>query len=262
MTSDFAGSLKRILSASADAKAEARPIIYFAGVNTNPVCEAFAGLHVLESFADIRNLLDRHRPLFKSMCLDSGAYSVMTTGKSVSLREYIKFAKAHGGFYDFVASLDSIGGSAEENLVNLEKMRDAGIDAMPTYHSGEPVELLRKYCASSSRVGLGVVRPNGKMPPSASVREFLKSSFAEIPASVRVHGWGMTNYTNFPFHSVDSTTWLWEVKALLSTKGQGAEALACLTPRECIEIVQKKYLRYGKRQAWGDFNESNNLENL
>lgn len=225
-------------------------IVYFAGVNTNPLCDAFAGLPVLESFADVRGLLDRHRPQFSSMCLDSGAYSVMSTGISIDLRDFIAFAKQHGPAYDFVASLDSITGGVRANVENFKAMRAAGIDAMPTFHTGEPIELLRSYCKLSGRVGLGMKRPTGKMPPNAEVRAFLRASFAEIPPTVKVHGWGMTNYTDFPFWSVDSTTWLWEAKALMGVKGQGAEALGCLTPREIVEIVQKKYLRFAKRQNW------------
>lgn len=225
-------------------------IVYFAGVNTNPWCEAFVGLPVLESFADITRLMDRHRPRFSSMCLDSGAYSVMTTGVSISLREYISFAKQHGQFYDFVASLDSITGGVTENLTNWKAMREAGIDAMPTFHSGEDLDLLKAYCRISRRVGLGMKRPTGKMPPSSEVRAFLAQCFAVIPPDVKVHGWGMTNYTDLPFWSVDSTTWLWEMRALMATTGQGADALGCLTPRELVEIVQKKYLRFSKRQRW------------
>jgi hypothetical protein len=237
-------------------------ITYFAGVNTNPFCEAFAGLHVLESFADIVRLMDRHRPNFASMCLDSGAYSVMTTGKQIDLREYIAFAKQHGGFYDFVASLDSITGGVKANVENWRAMRDAGVDAMPTYHSGEPIELLTAYCKRTCRIGLGMQRPGGKWPANAIVRQFLRECFAVIPPTVKVHGWGMTNFTDFPFWSVDSTTWLWEMKALLGARGQGAEVIACLTPRELIEMVQKKYLRFSKRQKWEGFYESKDQQEV
>lgn len=238
-------------------------IVYFAGVNTNPLCEVFAGLPVLESFADIRGLMDRHRPRFSSMCLDSGAYSVMASGATIDLADFIAFAKQHGAAYDFVASLDSITGGVAANVENFKAMRSAGIDAMPTYHTGEPVELLRTYCRVSRRVGLGMKRPTGKMPPALEVRAFLRSAFAEIPPTVKVHGWGMTNYTDFPFWSVDSTTWLWEAKALMSVKGQGAEALGCLTPRELVEIVQKKYLRHAKQQSWkGLTNEGHDQQDV
>lgn len=230
-------------------------IVYFAGVNTNPFCDAFAGLHVLESFADSPRLLDRHRPNFASMCLDSGAYSVMTTGVHIDLNDYIAFAKQHGAFYDFVASLDSIEGGVRKNIENWRAMRLAGVDAMPTFHSGEPIDLLKKYCEHSGRVGLGMQRPGGKFPPNAVVRAFLRECFAVIPPTVKVHGWGMTNYTDFPFWSVDSTTWLWEYKALLGVHGQGSEVIACLTPNEIVQIVQKKYLRFGKRQLWEGFTQ-------
>lgn len=224
--------------------------VYFAGVTTNPLADAFHGFDVLESFANAPPLLNRHRPLFRSMCLDSGAYSVMHAGLHIDLQDYIGFAKQHGAAYDFVASLDDIEGGPDKNLENLKAMYAHEIDAMPTYHSGEPLSLLRWYCQRVPRLGLGMRRPTGLMPPAREVREFLRGAFACIPPTVKVHGWGMTDYIDFPFDSVDSTTWMWEMKALLAVKGQGAEAVQCLTPSEIIAIVQKKYLRQARRQLW------------
>jgi hypothetical protein len=220
------------------------PRIYFAGVNQSHWCDAFAGHRVLESYADVRALMDRYRPTFASMALDSGAYTEMTTGKAIDLAQYVDFCQAHGKFYDFIASLDSITGGPDVNLSNWRTMRDAGIDAVPTFHQGEPWSVLQDYCAGSAAVGLGFQRPiqNGET--------WLGECFSLIPERVRVHGWAMTSYTHFPFHSVDSRTWFFEVRALMGVEGQGASALDCLTPRELLEIVVKKYLRLPRRKLW------------
>lgn len=218
--------------------------IYFAGVNTSPLCEAFAGFRVLETFADIRRVLDRYRPTFKSMCLDSGAYSEMASGKAIDLEEYIDYCQQHGAFYDFIAALDSIAGGPDVNLKNWQRMLDRGVAAIPTYHQGEPWSVLQDYVKSSRMVGLGFQRPIKNAVP------YLTEAFSHIPDDVLVHGWGMTNYTQFPFHSVDSRTWFFEVQALKAVKGQGAASLRCLTNGELIEIVQKKYLRLARQCQW------------
>jgi len=194
--------------------------------------------------------MDRHRPLFAGTCLDSGAYSVAQTGKSIDLDAYIDFCKLHGAAYDFIASLDVIGGSPFDNWNNWQRMLRAGVPAVPTFHSDEDLDVLRAYVAESDRVGIGFIRKDGRLPPRAAVCKTLDKCFRIIPERVKVHGWGLTGFCDFPFWSVDSTTWLWEVKALLAVAGQGDHAIACLTPSELVEIVQKKYERLGKRQRW------------
>lgn len=220
------------------------PRIYFAAINTNPLANSFIGEHVLESFADVRPLMDRYRPLFKSMALDSGAFSEMTTGKPIDLGAFVDFCLAHGQFYDFVASLDSITGGVETNVRNWRHMLSRGVAAIPTFHQGEPWSLLADYCAEAPMIGLGFQRP------IKDGREWLTDCFARIPPTVRVHGWGMTNYTDFPFWSVDSRTWFFEVRDLLQSKGQGALSLRCLTMPELIEIVKKRYLRLPLAARW------------
>lgn len=220
------------------------PRIYFAGVAQHSWCDWFGGLHVLESFADVQGLMDRYRPTFASMCLDSGAFTEMTTGKPIDLGAYADFCLQHGHFYDFVASLDSIRGGVAANLANWQALKDRGVAAVPTFHQGEPMSLLRDYVASAPHIGLGFQRP------IENARAWLDECFGHISAGTRVHGWGMTSYTDYPFHSVDSRTWFHEARALLSVEGQGAEALRCLTQRELLEIVQKKYLRLSKRRRW------------
>lgn len=220
------------------------PRIYFAGVNQSHWCDSFQGLRVLESFADVRMLMDRYRPVFQSMALDSGAYTEMTTGRPIDLGEYVEFCHEHGRFYDFIASLDSITGGVDANLANWRTMRERGVQAVPTFHQGEPLDLLKGYCAESQMVALGFQRP------IKDAREWLDECFAVIPSEHLVHGWAMTSYTDYPFYSVDSRTWFFEVRAPMGVTGQGADALNCLTPRELVEIVQKKYLRQPARLKW------------
>lgn len=224
-------------------------IVYFAGVNTYHFCDAFLGRHVLETFADPRErLFGRYRAAFRSMALDCGAYSELTTGKPIDLHAYADFVAQHGEFYDWCASLDSIQGGVKQNLQNWQFLSDSGLDTMPTYHQGEPISVLEDYCSVTDRVGLGF---SGR--PITGARAFLDEAFSHIPSSVRVHGWAMTNYTaRYPFASVDSKTWLHELLALRSVvpELQKSFSLGHLTDGELIEIVQKKYDRLPRAEVW------------
>lgn len=221
------------------------PRIYFAGVAQHFWCDAFANHRVLESFADVQPLMDRYRPTFKSMCLDSGAYTEFTTGKAIDLEAYIDFCQSHGKAYDFIASLDSIMGGVEVNIKNWWEMKQRGVYAIPTFHQGEPMSVLADYCEDVTMIGLGFQRP------IKNAREWLDECFSVIPEKVLVHGWAMTSFTDYPFYSVDSRTWFHELRGLMSVEGQGAEAMKCLTQRELLDIVVKKYLRLPIRERWG-----------
>lgn len=222
------------------------PRVYFAGVAQHYWCSRFVGHRVLESFANVRPLMDDYRPVFQSMALDSGAYTEMTTGRPVDLGAYVAFCQQHGRFYDFIASLDSIQGGVKENQRNWQRMRDAGIDAVPTFHQGEPIEWLQELCSAAPMVGLGFQRPIEK---PADV-EWLETCFSNIPERVRVHGWAMTSYLQFPFWSVDSRSWFFEYRSLLSLKAQGAFAIREATPPELLQLVINAYVRRPAKRAW------------
>lgn len=231
------------------------PIIYFAGPAQHSLCSWMDGHHVLESFANLIDdgedgNLSRYRLTFKSMALDSGAYSNMTARRAgkpdkVTMEGYIAFAKAHGEFYDWCASYDDIEGGAPGNLRNWVACSAAGVPRlMPVFHQGEPWSLLEEYCAASPYVGLGFQRP---IKDDAA---WLDGCFARIPERAWVHGFAMTSYLRWPFRSVDSKTWLHELLDLMQTSGQGRKALRFLTQPEMLQIVLKKYQREWRDDRW------------
>ena len=192
----------------------------------------------------------RYRPTFASLMLDSGAFSEMTTGKPVDLAEYIAFASEHQAAYDTIVNLDVISGEVTERIdrsaKNLQAMRDAGIDALPVWHQGEPWSVLTDL-ASCGRVGVGLQRP------FRGIDEVLDGVFSRLPSSVRVHGFALANerYTGrYPFDSVDSATWVHELRALSALSGQGSEVLQFLTQGELLKLVVLKYQRLPMATAW------------
>lgn len=226
--------------------------IYLATPGTQLHAEMMGGCHVLESFAlkATQPWMERYRPTFASLMLDSGAFSAMTTGKPVDLDAYIAFALQHRRAYDAIINLDVISGDVKERVDagkrNLQTMRDRGLDPMPVFHQGEPWSVLLEL-AACGRIGLGVQRP------MRDVDRFLDDCFERLPPHVRVHGFALANerYTGrYPFASVDSATWVHELMALSAISGQGSDVLRYLTQGELLKLVIKKYERLPMASAW------------
>lgn len=201
------------------------------------------GQLVLESFADVRPLTDRYRGTWEGAILDSGAFTEMTTGKAIDLGAYTEFAQAHGQFYDAVINLDDIKGDVDKSLANLVHLQDAGVDAMPVFHQGEPSSLLEEMARDFDYLGVGFQRP------IKEAEHFLDGVWSCI-GDAKVHGFAMTSYmADYPFYSVDSTNWLWEVRGLLAINSQG-NPIRYLTPSELVAVVLKKYQRMPKAERW------------
>jgi hypothetical protein len=218
--------------------------VYFSGVNQHQWLEAMKGQLVLESFADIRPLTDRYRGTWAGGMLDSGAFTEMTTGRPIDLGAYTGFCQEHGSFYDAIINLDDIRGDVDKSLANLAHLRGAGVDAMPVFHQGEPWSVFEDMCSEFDYVGIGFQRP------IQEAERFLDGVWSRS-GDTKIHGFAMTSYMDgYPFYSVDSTSWLWEVKALLSLNSQG-NPLRYLTPSELVNIVLLKYQRMSKADRWG-----------
>ena len=226
--------------------------IYLATPGTQLHAEMMAGCDVLESFAlkATAPWMSRYRPTFRSLMLDSGAYSEMTTGKAVDLGAYIDFAVQHRAGYAEIVNLDVISGDVAERVdagkANLQKMRDAGLDPLPVFHQGEPWSVLAEL-ASCGKVGLGFQRP------IKDADGFLGECFSRLDRGVRVHGFAMASerFTRiYPFASVDSATWIHELKALSAITGQASDVLQFLTQGELLKLVLLKYERLPMATAW------------
>jgi len=227
-------------------------IVYLASPSNPLQADALCGAHVLESFGLYANKqwMVRFRPTFASLMLDSGAFTEMTSGKKIDRGQYIAFCQQHKAAYAKIVNLDVISGDVASRVDsgkrNLQAMMDAGIDALPVFHQGEPWSVLTEY-ASTGKVGLGFQRP------IKCADEFLDECFSRIQPSTKVHGFAMTNaeYTGrYPFDSVDSATIWYEYQALLSLSGQGSDVMQYQTPRELIEIILRKYHRLPMATAW------------
>jgi hypothetical protein len=140
----------------------------------------------------------------KSMILDSGAFSVFNSGKTIDINHFIHIAKTSGAGEVF--ALDDMV-SWQRSQMNTLKIWNAGIAAIPVYHMNEPIEYLDWCCKHS---------PCGKIALSSRIKtrpEWLAQMFGHIwkeHGPIKIHGFGMASSRALeaqPFDSVDASSW-------------------------------------------------------
>jgi hypothetical protein len=187
---------------------------------------------LLISYAYYKSLENHfNRLYFDTWILDSGAFTAWNAGKPVSLVEYIEFCKrVHDGEYPPVEiyGLDDIQ-DWKQTKRNVEAMWKAGVEAIPTYHVGEPPEVLRGYAKDYPKVALG-----GMVRKHSTVKEkFLDLSFA-VAWPKKFHAFGLDIerlLLKYPIHSADSSSWVskpcifgkWSKYGDLSWKGSNQD---------------------------------------
>jgi len=126
-----------------------------------------------------------------SVFLDSGAYSAMTKNTTIDIDKYINFCKDHESKVDMTACLDVIG-NAEASKDNYDIMTKAGLNVIPCYHTGEPIEILKYYCEKADYIAIG-----DQVSLKFRLRElynYLNNIFDTIPKGKKVHLFGVTNF--------------------------------------------------------------------
>ena len=142
-----------------------------------------------------------------SLFVDSGAYSVSTGKKKIKHTDYIDFIKRAKP--DLYASLDVIG-DPKASKINLLKEVKAGLNPIPTYHQGEPIELLEYYIDNFSYISLG-----GMVGTSSNkLKIFLDKAWSKIAKKrmdIKIHAFGNLGnlLKDYPFYSADGTHWLY-----------------------------------------------------
>jgi hypothetical protein len=218
---------------------EARVIVYLASPNTQQQAEHACDMPVLLSFAVWSGWMDRYQHTFSRLLIDSGAYTEHTTGKRIDIGAYRDWSSRWIEHADAVAGLDDISGDWRRSLENYEAVPHG----FPTYHETDPPELLSDLCAMAGERGrwLGL----GMLPETRQRRGgegWLRETLSAVPEGLHVHLWAGRAYTKFRrIDSVDSTNW-WRDAMQLRTLPDTSH----LTYGECLEIVVKKYQRWGR----------------
>ena len=156
-----------------------------------------------------------------NLFLDSGAFSAWTRNTEVSIHDYIAFIKQHQQYIDIYANLDVIAfgkhkqpdkDTAEATLKNQRIMEKAGLNPIPAFHYGEPMEYLQYYVEKYPYIALGIAgNTTTKLLP------WMEECFSQYICDkdgmpkVKVHGFAVTSLKlmlRFPWFSVDSTSWI------------------------------------------------------
>ncbi len=141
--------------------------------------------------------------------LDSGAFSAFTRNIEVDIDKYIEFIYKFKDRMTVYSVLDNIT-DWKKTQKNLEYMESKGVNPLPCYHYGEPIEILEKMVEKYEYIAIG-----GMVPISTKdLYPFLDMCFNIIcdsngNAKIKVHGFGMTTLQliqKYPWHSVDSTS--------------------------------------------------------
>jgi len=157
--------------------------------------------------------------------LDSGAFTAWTKWIEIDVRAYIRFIKRYGSYFDVITNLDVIPGicgqreycpeaiehAAAKSYENLQRMRDAGIDAIPVFHQGEELRWLERMLDDKEpRIGLSA----WKRQYRADIIGAFDNCFDMIAKRghplVKCHGFGMTSVLGchrYPWATCDSTRW-------------------------------------------------------
>jgi hypothetical protein len=211
--------------------------VYLASPCTQQQAEHVAGMPVLLSYACYGAWLEKgYHQSFSHILIDSGAYSEFTSGKAIDVNAYADWARRWEPHADAIAGLDDIRGDWRRSLRNYE----AFPGGFPTFHESDPPELLPDLVAMARerKQWLGF----GLLPPREGKERFVRETLARIPEGIHVHGWAMRRYTQCRrLDSVDSTNW-WRDAMQLRT----LRHLEHLTYGECLEIIVKRYQRWGR----------------
>jgi hypothetical protein len=140
---------------------------------------------------------------------DSGAFSAYTLGQPLDVTAYIVWAKQWQHRFTAIAGPDVIGdakATADGTYRMMEALPDATV--LPTFHVGDDWSWLDHWTSRCDYLALGGMVPYARAAPL--LRRWVVTAFSRIPATVRVHGFGLTTWSllrAFPWYSVDSSSW-------------------------------------------------------
>jgi hypothetical protein len=184
--------------------------IYYAGIAANVerlrLLRKFGGKRLMLTFAD-KHLYTKNMQRFKDqsfdIMLDSGAFSVLNSGKKICAWRYADYILEHN--INSYINLDVIG-DVKETQFNQNLLEDMGLNPIPVFHYGCSLEYLSDMCSEYPYICLGGTVGKKKMVK----KMFFGSIFRRFP-NHKFHGLGVNDFEvmrSYDFFSVDSTSWL------------------------------------------------------
>ena len=118
-------------------------IIYHGAINKDIQLVTDEKLHCLVTYAAYKKHI--WQPWWKNLFIDSGAFSVHNSGKTIDIEKYIEYLLEWESMSKKIvyASLDVIG-DAKEGMKNYKYLLKKKLNPIPTYHYGESIEVLKE----------------------------------------------------------------------------------------------------------------------
>lgn len=206
----------------------------------------------------------RDRMCVRDWALDSGAFSAKNRRKPVkiSLDGYIERCLKLLSEEDKpveIFSLDDLD-SPEQSIRNCEKMREAGVPAIPCYHQGESWEVLQEYSQKYEKIAIGGTVGKGR---TGKDYDWIDQVFARVWPK-RIHGFGFGSekqVMTYPFDSVDSTGWEIMPCQFGHWFSMGEQKVSVRGSRQNLRVEVDAYLRLESKararwkSTWGKIND-------
>jgi hypothetical protein len=172
-------------------------------------------LHVLVSYAyqegNLSKLTKTYKSAIHDLYLDSGAYTVFTGRKKISLKEYLIFLRKYGDLFTERFSLDDRFDNAYHNLLNQqdleEALKDKAWKPIPVIHDFvDPYGEFEMYVDYGyAYIALGSMGARKKIP--LKILEKIRTNYPDI----KIHMFGSLNLDmlkTYRPYSADSAGWM------------------------------------------------------
>lgn len=169
--------------------------------------------YILESFYNINDNSEKYLPCYGDYMLDSGAFSMFSSGKPANLDNYIEryiaYINKHKIEKYFELDIDRQLGYEKVLAIRNYLYQKTAIPPIPVWHKSRGIENFKQMCQTYKYVAIG----------GYVSKEFSKDELASFPVLIRyahkcgakIHGLGFTDMKlirTCHFDSVDSTSWV------------------------------------------------------
>ena len=146
-------------------------------------------------------------PPYPEVFADSGAFSATSQGAVIDINDYAAWVKRWSHLLAVYSNLDVIG-DAEQTERNQRTLEDAGLNPLPVFHTGSPLDALDSLIDRYPYIALGGMVPYMRFPKR--IIPWLIQCFKRAQGRAVFHGFGATSWVvvkSFPWYSVDSSSW-------------------------------------------------------
>ncbi len=178
--------------------------------------------HILESFHYVgkQRYADDMRKDNAKVFLDSGAFSMWTSGIHISVAEYCAYIERNRDILRvedgalMASVLDSIGQGKEiETYRNQLEMEWRGVTPLPCFHYGEDERYLEYYLSKYNYITIGGMVRKTKQQLTVWLDRIWNKFILDGSGRPRVklHGFGITTVSimeRYPWYSCDSSSWI------------------------------------------------------